>query len=331
MSESRRRILCIEDDRDAASLIREELIDRGFDVDAAYNGRDGLTAILTKPPDLVLSDISMPGMSGFQLLERLTAMAPRFDSMPFVFLTALGDHDNELKGWHLGADDYLTKPVDYDVLAALISARLARVARSVMWPRQVDLREREVETLTWAARGKTFEEIGTILSLSKRTVEFHLENARRKLGVATRTQALIKAAAGNLIQPCDGRPAAPGCSASSTGRKRLRDADAGERTRRKQHLDVGRTVRDIDTVAPDALRHADDDVLLPVEIPVKGPSRVAAGGLNGRLDDGTGRARPDDSDDFTVRPPQILQFESLAAPFSEIGWKSGYRQPRVFR
>src|SRR6202171_6245451 len=197
----RRRILCIEDDRDTASLITEELVDRGFEVRVAYNGRDGLAAILKEPPDLVLSDIGMPGMSGFELLERLTSMEPRFQSMPFVFLTALGDHDNELKGWQLGADDYLTKPVDYDVLAALISARLARVARTAIWPKLVDLREREVEALTWAARGKTFWEIGEILGLSKRTVEFHLENARRKLGVATRTQALIKAATGHLIHP----------------------------------------------------------------------------------------------------------------------------------
>jgi DNA-binding response OmpR family regulator len=201
MNERRRRILCIEDDRDTASLISEELVDRGFEVRVAYNGREGLAAILEDPPDLVLSDVGMPGMSGFELLRTLTSMEPRFESMPFVFLTALSDHDNELKGWQLGADDYLTKPVDYDVLAALIAARLARVARSAVWPKQVGLREREVETLTWAARGKTFWEIGAILGLSKRTVEFHLENARRKLGVATRTQALIKAAAGHLIQP----------------------------------------------------------------------------------------------------------------------------------
>jgi DNA-binding response OmpR family regulator len=201
MNERRRRILCIEDDRDTASLICEELVDRGFEVRVAYNGREGLAAILKDPPDLVLSDVGMPGMSGFELLRTLTSMEPRFESMPFVFLTALSDHDNELKGWQLGADDYLTKPVDYDVLAALIAARLARVARSAVWPRQVGLREREVETLTWAARGKTFWEIGEILGLSKRTVEFHLENARRKLGVATRTQALIKAATGHLIQP----------------------------------------------------------------------------------------------------------------------------------
>jgi DNA-binding response OmpR family regulator len=196
----RGKILCVEDDRDTASLICEELVDRGFEVQVAYNGRDALAAILKEPPHLVLSDVGMPGMSGFELLERLTCMEPRFESMPFVFLTALGDHDNEIKGWELGADDYLTKPVDYDVLAALISARLARVARNVVWSKRVGLREREVEALTWAARGKTFWEIGEILGLSKRTIEFHLDNARRKLGVATRTQALIKAATGHLIQ-----------------------------------------------------------------------------------------------------------------------------------
>jgi DNA-binding NarL/FixJ family response regulator len=201
INERRRRILCVEDDPDTASLICEELVDRGLEVCVAHNGREGLAAILKEPPDLVLCDIGMPGMSGFELLERLTSMEPRFESMPFVFLTALGDHNSEIKGWQLGADDYLTKPVDYDVLAAVISARLARVARSAVWPKHIDLRDREVETLTWAARGKTFAEIAEILGLSKRTIEFHLENARRKLGVATRTQALIKAAKGHLIHP----------------------------------------------------------------------------------------------------------------------------------
>jgi DNA-binding NarL/FixJ family response regulator len=184
-----------------ATVTCEELVDRGFNVRTAYSARDGLAAILEEPPDLVLSDIGVPGMPGFELLERLTTMEPRFESIPFVFLTALGDHDSKLSGWRLGADDYLIKPVDYDVLAALITARLARIARTAVWRKQVGLREREVETLTWAARGKTFWEIGEILGLSKRTVEFHLENARRKLGVATRTQALIKAATGHLIQP----------------------------------------------------------------------------------------------------------------------------------
>jgi DNA-binding response OmpR family regulator len=196
-----KRILCIEDDCETAALIAEELTDRGFTVSLAYNGSDGLDAILRSPPDLVLADVSMPLMSGFDLLERVTSLEPRFSRMPFVFLTALADHDNELKGWQLGADDYVTKPVDFDLLAAVITSRLKRVARSSLWPRQIDLGERERETLTWAARGKTFAEIGQILGVSRRTVEFHLENARRKLGVPTRTQALIKATVGELIEP----------------------------------------------------------------------------------------------------------------------------------
>jgi DNA-binding response OmpR family regulator len=195
------RILCIEDDCETAALIAEELNDRGYKVAVAHNGSDGFNAILRNSPDLVLADVNMPVMSGFDLLQRLTAQEPRFARMPFVFLTALADHDNELKGWQLGADDYVTKPVDFDVLAAVIASRLKRVARGSLWPKLIDLGERERETLTWAARGKTFAEIGEILGLSRRTVEFHLDNARRKLGVPTRTQALIKAALGHLIEP----------------------------------------------------------------------------------------------------------------------------------
>jgi DNA-binding NarL/FixJ family response regulator len=203
MSQSRppKKILCIEDDHETAALIAEELAERGYDVALAYDGREGFAAILRTMPDLVLSDISMPVMSGFDLLERLTALAPRFGSMPFVFLTALTDRDNELKGRQLGADAYVTKPIDFDLLETKIRARLAGVARNELWPRQIDLNDREVETLTWAARGKTSSEIAQILGLSKRTVDFHIDNARTKLGAATRVEAAIKATTGRLIEP----------------------------------------------------------------------------------------------------------------------------------
>lgn len=196
-----RRILCIEDDRETAALIAEELLDRGYQVSAAYDGREGLDAILREAPDLVLADVSLPVISGFEVLEHVTAAQPRFRHMPFVFLTALADRDNELKGWQLGADDYVTKPVDFDVLDAVLKARLARVPRPEVRSKPVQLGEREVETLTWAARGKTSAEIALILGLSKRTVDFHLDNARSKLGVATRTQAVMKAATAQLIEP----------------------------------------------------------------------------------------------------------------------------------
>ena len=201
MAEARKKILCIEDDRETAALIAEELVERGFEISIAHDGRGGLAAILKNMPDLVLSDISMPVMSGFELLERLTALEPRFAKMPFVFLTALTDRDNELKGRHLGADDYVTKPIDFEVLTTIINARLAGVARSELWPKLVQLNDREVETLTWVARGKTSAEIAQILGLTKRTVDFHIDNARTKLGAATRTQAVIKAATGRLIDP----------------------------------------------------------------------------------------------------------------------------------
>ena len=201
MAEAPVKILCIEDDRETAALIAEELIDRGYEVILANDGREGLATILRTMPDLVLSDISMPAMSGFELLESLIALAPRFSKMPFVFLTALTDRDNELKGRQLGADDYVTKPIDFDVLATIITARLAGVARTGLWPKTIGLNEREVEVLTWAARGKTSAEIAKILDLTKRTVDFHIDNARTKLGAATRTEAVLKAATGRLIEP----------------------------------------------------------------------------------------------------------------------------------
>jgi DNA-binding NarL/FixJ family response regulator len=201
MADSKKKILCIEDDRETAALIAEELLDRGYDVTVAHDGREGLAAVLRIMPDLVLSDISMPAMSGFELLERLTALAPRFSYMPFVFLTALTDRDNELKGRLLGADDYVTKPIDFDLLVTIIAARLKAVARAGLLPKTILLNDREVEVLTWVARGKTSAEIAQILGLTKRTVDFHTDNARTKLGAATRTEAAIKAASGKLIEP----------------------------------------------------------------------------------------------------------------------------------
>ncbi|MGP0091404.1 MAG: response regulator [Xanthobacteraceae bacterium] len=201
MADNRKKILCIDDDRETAALIAEELVDRGFEVNLAHDGREGFMAILQSMPDLVLCDINLPIMSGFEVLERLSALAPRLGHIPFIFLTALTDRENELKGRQLGADDYVTKPIDFDILVTIINARLVAVARTEMWPKNVKLNDREVEALTWVARGKTSTEIADILGLTKRTVDFHLDNARVKLGAATRTEAAIKAATGKLIEP----------------------------------------------------------------------------------------------------------------------------------
>jgi DNA-binding NarL/FixJ family response regulator len=196
-----KKILCIEDTAETAALIAEDLRERGYSVTIAVDGHAGLGAILKTAPDLVLCDINMPGMTGFEVLESLTALAPQFETVPFVFLTASADRDNELKGRRLGADDYVTKPIDFDILATIIEARLGRGARTEALSRQVALNERELVCLTWSGRGKTSAEIADILGLSKRTVNFHIENACRKLNVSTRTEAVAKASSGRLIDP----------------------------------------------------------------------------------------------------------------------------------
>ena len=200
MVEPRKKVLCIEDNREAADLIVEELADRGFEPIVAYGGHQGFVAILKHRPDLILCDVNMPIMSGFEVLQQLIEVAPQFGHIPFVFLTAMADRENELHGRRLGADDYVTKPIDFDVLYTIINARLASVARNEIWPKLTLLNDREIEMLTWVARGKTSPQIAKITGLAKRTVDFHLDNAREKLGAATRTQAAIKAAVGNLIE-----------------------------------------------------------------------------------------------------------------------------------
>jgi DNA-binding response OmpR family regulator len=201
MPPAHRNILCIEDDRETAGLIAEELADRGFQVSVAYSGQEGLMAIMRATPDLVLCDINMPVMTGFEVFERLDELSPRLGRIPFVFLTALADRGNELKGRRLGADDYVTKPIDFERLVFIINARLAGVARTKLLSRLVKLNKREIEALTWVARGKTSNEIAQKLRLSKRTVDFHIDNARIKLRSATRTEAAIRATAGGMIKP----------------------------------------------------------------------------------------------------------------------------------
>jgi DNA-binding NarL/FixJ family response regulator len=192
MATVRKKILCIEDDRERAARITEELVDRGYQVDVARDGHEGFVAILKDKPDLVLCDISKPAMSGLEVLEQLTEVAPRLGDVPFVFLAERADR--ELKGPQSDADDGANGPFDFDVLVKIIKGRLANVART-------KLNDREIETLTWVARGKTSAEIALELGLVKRTVDFHIDNARMKLGATTRTAAVSKAVAAGLIEP----------------------------------------------------------------------------------------------------------------------------------
>ena len=86
MASARRKILCIEDDRDSAAVIAAELVERGFAVTTAHGGEHGLLAIMRSTPDLVLCQVDMASMTGFEVLQRLSAIAPPLGRIPFLFL-----------------------------------------------------------------------------------------------------------------------------------------------------------------------------------------------------------------------------------------------------
>jgi len=125
VSQESSEILVIEDD----AIIREnlaELLDaEGYAVRAAGEGKQGLAMALQRRPDLVLCDIMMPVMDGYQVLHRLRDYPPTTD-VPFIFLTAKADAADRSRGMRLGADDYITKPYGRRDLLDRVAARLAR-------------------------------------------------------------------------------------------------------------------------------------------------------------------------------------------------------------
>lgn len=122
-------ILCIDDEVLLREDIAEELEDEGYRVLHANDGYEGLKQILKHRPDLVICDISMPRKNGYQLLKEVRCDHGISAEMPFIFLSALADKEKVVSGLKLGADDYLTKPIDFDVLRAKVKTCLRLVDR----------------------------------------------------------------------------------------------------------------------------------------------------------------------------------------------------------
>jgi len=122
-------IVYIEDEVELRGIVAAELRDNGYDVAEAGDGDAGLDLIRELRPDLVLCDIAMPGLDGGAVLRRIRRENPEFARMPFIFLTARTSRDQIIAGKEAGADDYLTKPIDFGVLVATVEARLNQIAR----------------------------------------------------------------------------------------------------------------------------------------------------------------------------------------------------------
>jgi DNA-binding response OmpR family regulator len=119
-------ILCIDDETEIRNLLVEEFQEAGFKTLEAANGKEGLEIILSRWPDLVVSDVSMPVMDGHQLLAEIQINHPEFANIPFIMLTALTDRENTIMGLEAGAEAYLTKPVDLDMLLAKVTGCMTR-------------------------------------------------------------------------------------------------------------------------------------------------------------------------------------------------------------
>jgi DNA-binding NarL/FixJ family response regulator len=192
------QLLCIEDDPDTCELLVEVLTSEGFAVATASTGEEGLAALESRP-DLVLCDIDLPDVTGFEILEKIRTDSLMPLGVPFIFLTAFSQRIHQLQARQLGCD-YVTKPIDFELLIAIIRHRLAAAEKGTE-KSEFRLTEREIQVLTWVARGKSSADIATILEISERTVNFHLDNAMRTAGVATRVKAAVKCALLGLIEP----------------------------------------------------------------------------------------------------------------------------------
>jgi DNA-binding response OmpR family regulator len=126
-----KRILLVEDDATISDLVAYNLKRAGYEVLQEQNGRAGLQTALTSDVHLVLLDLMLPGLDGITVSKEIVRRKP---DLPVIMLTARSERETMLEGFQSGADDYITKPFDLDVLLARIQARLRRAPAGIALP-----------------------------------------------------------------------------------------------------------------------------------------------------------------------------------------------------
>jgi two-component system sensor kinase len=125
---SQQIILIVDDDLAFRVLLRKILAEQGYMVIEAEDGQQALAMMIHSTPDLIISDIRMPQMDGFELFKRLSKN-PQWSGLPFVYLTAYNDYESYRQSKELGVDDFLSKPVDMALLLSVIKGRLHRAGQ----------------------------------------------------------------------------------------------------------------------------------------------------------------------------------------------------------
>src|SRR5205085_5826080 len=122
MSEKKKRILIVDDEPQITRVLRRSLMTHGYDVHSAADGEAALQTFGDWMPDLVVTDLAMPNMSGLELCRRLRAIS----AVPIIVLSVRGEEKTKVEALDAGADDYVTKPFGMDELLARIRAALRR-------------------------------------------------------------------------------------------------------------------------------------------------------------------------------------------------------------
>jgi DNA-binding NarL/FixJ family response regulator len=198
-----KRLLVVDDEPNLLRAVAACLKAEDYEVSTARSGHEALLQLAESVPDLIISDIRMPGMDGYKLARQLRG-SPRTALVPIVFLTAKDETADRIEGFRAGIDAYLTKPFEPEELIAVVNAILQRVerthsqiARLVSFDKADDaplnfhdeaLTDAETRVAVAVSRGLSNKEIAAELEISVRTVENHISHILDKKGFTNRVE-----------------------------------------------------------------------------------------------------------------------------------------------
>jgi DNA-binding NarL/FixJ family response regulator len=197
-----KQLLLIDDDPNLILLVQDYLEFQGYQVLTADNGKDALAILEHEIPDLIICDIMMPEMDGYELVEQIR-QDDRISWIPVLFLSAKGQTTDRVKGLNTGADVYLVKPFEPEELVAQVESSLKQAQRlmeksggglngsqgeQIHVPADVTLTRTETKVVQFVAQGLANREIAEKLNVSQRTVESHVSNMLNKTRLHNRTE-----------------------------------------------------------------------------------------------------------------------------------------------
>lgn len=200
----KKRLLIVEDNARLLRVIAVYMEKAGYEVMTAYDGNDALVRLAETIPDLIVSDIMMPGMDGFAFTANVRSN-PRTDLIPIIFLTAKDLRSDRIAGFRAGVDAYLVKPFEPEELTAAVECILNRVSRThkrvahsalstEIVPEAVsnepttDLTDAEERVALLVAKTLSNKEIAAQLGISVRTVEMHISHILAKKSFSNRVE-----------------------------------------------------------------------------------------------------------------------------------------------